>query len=149
MASKGVNKVILVGNLGKDPETRYNPAGSAVTNVTLATSESWTDKNTGEKKEHTEWHRLTFFGRIGEIAGEYLKKGSKIYIEGKLKTRKYQDKQTGEDRWSTDIVCNEMQMLDSKGGEQGQQSTAKQYAKARDDQVQYDEKGDFDEDIPF
>lgn len=115
MASRGVNKVILVGNLGQDPETRYMPSGGAVTNVNLATSESWKDKNTGEMNERTEWHRVVFFNRLGEIAGEYLKKGSKIYVEGSLRTRKWQDK-NGVDRYTTEIVGNEMQMLDSRGG---------------------------------
>jgi len=115
MASRGVNKVILIGNLGKDPETRYMPSGGAVTNITLATSESWKDKNTGEQQERTEWHRVVFFNRLAEIAGEYLKKGSKVYIEGSLRTRKWQG-QDGQDRWTTEIVANEMQMLDSRGG---------------------------------
>lgn len=109
-----VNKVILVGRLGKDPETRYMPNGEAVTNVTLATSENWKDKS-GEKQEKTEWHNLTFYRRLAEIAGEYLKKGSMIYVEGKLATRKWQDKE-GKDRYTTDIIVNEMQMLSSKSG---------------------------------
>ena len=113
--AKGINKVILVGNLGKDPETRYMPSGGAVTNVTLATSESWNDKNTGQRVDKTEWHRVVFFNKLAEIAGEYLKKGSKVYVEGKLQTRKWQD-QNGQDRWTTEIVANEMQMLDSRGG---------------------------------
>ena len=111
----GVNKVILVGNLGKDPETRYMPSGGAVTNITVATSETWKDKNTGEKKEQTEWHRVAFFNRSAEIAGEYLKKGSKVYIEGSLHTRKWQD-QSGNDRYTTEIKAATMQMLDSRGG---------------------------------
>ncbi len=115
MASRGVNKVILVGNLGQDPETRYMPSGGAVTNASIATSETWKDKNTGENQERTEWHRVVFFNRLGEIAGEYLKKGSKVYIEGSLRTRKWQDK-SGNDRYTTEIVANEMQMLDSRGG---------------------------------
>ena len=119
MASRGVNKVILVGNLGKDPEVSYMPNGNAVANVTVATSETWKDKNTGEQKEQTEWHRVVMFRRLGEIAGEYLRKGSKIYIEGRLQTRKWQD-QNGQDRYTTEIVANEMQMLDSRGqGGQG------------------------------
>ncbi|RFC34861.1 MAG: single-strand DNA-binding protein [Candidatus Nitrotoga sp. SPKER] len=109
-----VNKVILVGRLGKDPETRYMPNGEAVTNATLATSENWKDKS-GEKQEKTEWHNLTFYRRLAEIAGEFLKKGSMIYIEGKLATRKWQDKE-GKDRYTTDIIVNEMQMLSSKSG---------------------------------
>jgi single-strand DNA-binding protein len=109
-----VNKVILVGRLGKDPETRYMTNGEAVTNVTLATSENWKDKN-GEKQEKTEWHNLVFYRRLAEIAGEYLKKGSQIYVEGKIQTRKWQDKE-GKDRYTTEIVVNEMQMLGSKTG---------------------------------
>ncbi len=117
--ARGVNKVIIVGNLGGDPETRYFPSGGAVTNVTIATSESWKDKQTGEQKEATEWHRVAFNGRLAEIAGEYLKKGSKVYIEGSLRTRKWQDKNTGQDRYTTEIRAREMQMLDSRGGGQG------------------------------
>ncbi len=113
--AKGINKVILIGNLGKDPEVRYMPNGNAVANVTLATSDSWKDKNTGETQEHTEWHRVVFFRRLGEIVGEYCKKGSKIYIEGKLKTHKWQDK-NGQDRYTTEIVADQMQMLDSRSG---------------------------------
>lgn len=113
--ARGINKVILVGNLGRDPETRYLPSGGAVTNITIATSESWTDKQTGQKQERTEWHRVVFFNRLAEIAGEYLRKGSKVYVEGALRTRKWQD-QNGQDRYSTEIVANEMQMLDSRGG---------------------------------
>ena len=112
--ARGVNKVILIGNLGADPEVKFMPNGGAVANVTIATSESWKDKNTGEAQEKTEWHRVIFFRRLAEIVGEYLKKGSKVYIEGKLQTRKWQDK-NGADRWTTEIVANEMQMLDSRG----------------------------------
>jgi len=110
-----VNKVILVGNLGRDPETRYSPDGAAITNVSLATTSQWKDKNTGEKREETEWHRVAFFGRLAEIAGEYLKKGSQVYVEGKLRTRKWQDKE-GQDRYTTEIVADAMQMLGSRGG---------------------------------
>jgi single-strand DNA-binding protein len=113
--ARGVNKVILVGNLGKDPETRYMPSGSAVTNLTLATSESWKDKQSGDQQERTEWHKIAMFGRLAEIAAEYLRKGSQVYIEGKLRTRKWQDKE-GKDRYTTEIVADEMQMLGSKGG---------------------------------
>ena len=113
--ARGVNKVILVGNLGKDPEVRYSPNGGAVANITIATSESWKDKTSGEKQEKTEWHRVVFFGRLAEIAGEYLKKGAQIYIEGRLQTRKWQDKE-GKDRYTTEIVANEMQMLGSREG---------------------------------
>jgi single-strand DNA-binding protein len=115
--ARGVNKVILIGNLGADPETRYTASGSAITTVSLATSESWKDKQTGEAKERTEWHRVKFFGRLAEIAGEYLKKGRQVYIEGSIRTDKYTDKQ-GIERYATDIIANEMQMLGS-GGEGG------------------------------
>ena len=117
--ARGINKVILIGNLGADPETRYLPSGGAVTNVNLATSESWKDKQTGQQQERTEWHRVVFFNRLAEIAGEYLRKGSKVYIEGSLRTRKWQDKTSGQDRYTTEIVASEMQMLDGRG-EQGQ-----------------------------
>ena len=117
MASRGVNKVILVGNVGKDPETRYMPSGGAVTNVTLATSESWKDKNTGQPQEKTEWHRIVFFNRLAEIVNEYVRKGSKLYIEGSLRTRSWE--QDGITRYATEIVANEMQMLDSRGAGAG------------------------------
>ena len=117
--ARGINKVILIGNLGQDPEMRAMPSGGAVTNLTIATSESWKDKQTGQPQERTEWHRVVFFNRLAEIAGEYLKKGSKVYIEGSLRTRKWQDKSTGADRYTTEIVANEMQMLDSRGGGEG------------------------------
>lgn len=110
-----VNKVILVGNLGRDPETRYSPDGAAITNVSIATTSQWKDKGTGEKREETEWHRVAFFGRLAEIAGEYLKKGSQVYVEGRLRTRKWQDKD-GQDRYTTEIVADAMQMLGSRGG---------------------------------
>ena len=109
-----VNKVILIGNLGKDPDVRYMPSGDAITNITLATTDSWKDKN-GEKQERTEWHRVAFFGKLAEIAGEYLKKGSQIYVEGRLQTRKWQDKD-GQDRYTTEIVADRMQMLGSRSG---------------------------------
>ena len=115
MASRGVNKVILIGNLGADPETRYTAGGSAVTNVRLATTDSWRDKQSGEQQERTEWHRVVFWGRLAEIAAEYLRKGSQIYVEGRIQTRKWQG-QDGQDRWTTEIVGNEMQMLGSRGG---------------------------------
>ena len=111
-----VNKVIIVGNLGRDPETRYLPSGEAVTNISVATTETWKDKASGEKKELTEWHRISFFGKLAEIAGEYLKKGSQVYVEGQLRTRKYQDKETGKDRYSTEIRADRMQMLGSRAG---------------------------------
>ncbi len=113
--ARGVNKVILVGNLGRDPETRYTQSNMAVTTLTLATSESWRDKNSGENQERTEWHRVVLWGRLGEIAGEYLQKGRQVYIEGKLQTRKWQD-QSGQDRYTTEIVASEMQMLGGRAG---------------------------------
>ncbi|HRG14788.1 MAG TPA: single-stranded DNA-binding protein [Pseudomonadota bacterium] len=117
--ARGVNKVILVGNLGADPETRYTQGGGAITSIRIATSESWTDKQSGEKQERTEWHRIKFFGKLAEIAGEYLRKGSQVYVEGSLRTDKYTDKD-GIERFSTDIIANEMQMLGGKpGGEAG------------------------------
>ena len=114
--ARGVNKVILIGNLGADPETRAMPSGTTVANLRLATSESWRDKQTGEQQERTEWHRVALFGRLAEVAGEYLRKGSKVYIEGSLRTRKWTDKQ-GNERYSTEIVGNDMQMLDGRGGQ--------------------------------
>jgi len=132
MASRGVNKVILVGNLGQDPEVRYMPNGGAVANITLATSESWRDKQTGENKEITEWHRVVLFGKLAEVAGEYLRKGSQVYIEGQLRTRKWQD-QGGQDRYTTEVVVNvggTMQMLGGRGGntdaQTGQQFSGQQ-----------------------
>ena len=113
--ARGINKVILIGNLGADPETRAMPSGTTVANLRIATSESWRDKQTGEQQERTEWHRVALFGRLAEIAGEYLKKGSQVYIEGSLRTRKWQDKQ-GNERYSTEIVGNELQMLGGRGG---------------------------------
>ncbi len=113
--ARGINKVILVGNLGADPETRYMPSGGAVTNLSLATSESWKDKQTGEQKERTEWHKVAMFNRLAEIAAEYLRKGSQVYIEGKLRTRKWQDRD-GNDRYTTEVIADEMQMLGGRGG---------------------------------
>jgi single-strand DNA-binding protein len=124
----GVNKVIIVGNLGKDPEVRFMPNGGAVANLAVATSETWKDKQTGEQKERTEWHNIVMYQRLAEIAGEYLKKGSKVYLEGSLQTSKWTDKQTGQDRYKTEIKANELQMLDSKGmqGQGGYQQQAPQ-----------------------
>lgn len=151
--ARGVNKVILVGNLGRDPEIRYSANGAAIANCTLATSEQWKDKNTGEKQEKTEWHRVVFFGRLAEIAGEYLKKGSQIYVEGRLQTRKWQDN-NGQDRYTTEIVANEMQMLGSRGG--GSSDYDSGYAggsSAGSDMgggaPATSTSGDFDDDIPF
>jgi single-strand DNA-binding protein len=144
--ARGVNKVILVGNLGKDPEIRYMPNGNAVANLTLATSESWKDKQTGDAQEKTEWHRIVMFRRLAEIAGEYLKKGSQIYIEGKLQTRKWQDN-SGNDRYTTEIVANEMQMLGGRGtgGSAGFSDSAPQERSS----VAETAPADFDDDIPF
>jgi single-strand DNA-binding protein len=114
--ARGINKVILVGNLGADPETRYTASGAAVTRIRVATSESWRDKQSGEAQERTEWHRVVFFSRLAEIAGEYLRKGSQVYVEGSLRTNKWQD-QSGQDRYTTEVIGNEMQMLGSRGGD--------------------------------
>ncbi len=163
--ARGINKVILVGNLGKDPEVRYMPSGGAVANLTIATSESWKDKTSGEQKEQTEWHRVVMFGRLGEIAGEYLKKGSQVYIEGKLQTRKWQDQQ-GQDKYTTEIVASELQMLggrsgggggssdfdnSSQGSSQPQYNSPKKQAPATPTQSSGNNNGfdDFDDDIPF
>lgn len=157
MAQRGVNKVILVGNLGQDPETRYLPSGGAVTNITVATSETWKDKNSGQSQERTEWHRVCFFNRLAEIAGEYLKKGSKVYLEGKLVTRKWKD-QSGADRYTTEIHAHEMQMLDSRpsGGSaeaSGYDDYQYQQQAARQPGNQPHNAGgpqsDFDDEIPF
>lgn len=160
--SKGVNKAILVGNIGQDPETRTFPNGGQVTNISVATSESWTDKQTGQKQERTTWHRVVFNGRLAEIAAQYLRKGSKVYIEGSLRTRKWQDKQTGQDRYSTDIYAREMQMLDSSqsnGDQQAsnqqsqqnfQQQAPQQQAPAQQGYQQQEPTfNDFEDDIPF
>jgi len=145
--ARGINKVIIVGNLGGDPETRYMPSGSAVTNLTVATNESWKDKATGETKERTEWHKVAMFNRLAEIAAEYLRKGSQVYIEGKLRTRKWQDK-NGQDRWTTEIVADEMQML---GGGRGAGSAPMDSAPDYGHSSSAPQPGpdDFDDDIPF
>jgi single-strand DNA-binding protein len=152
--ARGVNKVILVGNLGKDPDMKYTASGAAIANITVATSESWNDKQTGEKVEKTEWHRVVFFRRLAEIVGEYLRKGSQVYIEGKLQTRKWQD-QNGQDRYTTEIVASEMQMLGSRGGDAGtspQQGGGgfRSNAPAQQDAAQpQSDNGFADDDIPF
>ncbi len=153
--SRGVNKVILVGNLGADPETRSMPSGMTVTNIRIATSESWKDKTSGAQQEKTEWHGIALFGRLGEVAAEYLRKGSQVFIEGKLRTRKWQDKQ-GNDRYTTEIIADNMQMLGSRGGAAaaGERTTG---GAAREDfdqtpspvQAGTAAKEDFDDDIPF
>ncbi|WP_311944527.1 single-stranded DNA-binding protein [Halomonas piscis] len=115
--ARGINKVILIGNLGQDPEVRFAPSGTAVANLNLATTDTWMDRQSGQRQERTEWHRVVLFSKTAEIAQQYLRKGSKVYIEGRLQTRKWQD-QNGQDRYSTEVVCNDMQMLDSRGGGQ-------------------------------
>lgn len=160
-----LNKVILIGNLGRDPETRYAPSGDAICNVTIATTETWKDKQSGEKKEQTEWHRVVFFGRLAEIAAQYLRKGSQVYVEGRLQTRKWQDKD-GQDRYTTEIRADEMKMLGSRsggdapmrqseGGYEAPSAPARQQAPAQSaPQRQQPQSsgggfGDFDDDIPF
>ncbi len=152
--ARGVNKVILIGNLGRDPELRYMPSGGAVVNVTVATSEVWRDKQTGERQERTEWHNVVFYNRLAEIAGEYLRKGSKVYIEGSLRTRKWQDKNTGMDRYTTEIIASEMQMLDSRGGgvaaDFDQTAAGSRPAAApKKEPAPAGNFDDFDDDIPF
>ena len=150
MARGSVNKVILVGNLGRDPEVRYTPSGSAVANITIATSEVWKDKQSGENQERTEWHRIVLYQRLAEIAGEYLKKGSKIYLEGRLQTRKWQDKTTGQDKYTTEIVADSLQMLDGKTtagmGDLPATEKATANASASNSAPAFDQ---FDDDIPF
>lgn len=155
MAQRGVNKVILLGNLGKDPEVKYMPNGNAVANITLATSETWSDKNSGEKQEKTEWHRVVFFGKLAEIVGQYLKKGSKVYIEGKLQTRKWQG-QDGQDKYTTEVIVDiggTMQMLDGRGESGGfapAQSTQQSAPTRQSSQPATAMVDDgFDDDIPF
>ncbi len=156
-----VNKVILVGNLGRDPETRYLPNGDQVTNITVATSETWKDKNSGEQKEATEWHRVVFFRRLAEIAGQYLKKGSQVYIEGRLRTRKWQG-QDGQDRYTTEIHADEMKMLGKREGMGGSDSDSPRESGSRGGQERAQQNkpaapqpsgggsfNDFDDDIPF
>lgn len=158
--ARGINKVILVGNVGVDPDVRYLPNGNAVTTLSLATSESWKDKTTGEKQERTEWHRVVCFNRLGEIAGEYVRKGSKLYIEGSLRTRKWQDQQ-GQDKYTTEIIAADIQMLDSKGGgssvsyddmSQAQSAPAQHQGsttKQQPAQAVQDAFDELDDDIPF
>jgi single-strand DNA-binding protein len=159
--ARGINKVIIVGNIGGDPDVRYMPNGNAVTNVTIATSETWKDKQTGQNQERVEWHRAVFFNRLGEIAGEYLRKGSKVYVEGSLRTRKWQA-QDGTDRYTTEIVVSEMQMLDSRNNQQGgqqqqapqnNQQSAPQQRPGNGTKQSLSHQGpppdDFDDDIPF
>ena len=160
--ARGINKVILVGNCGQYPETRYMPSGGAVTNISVATSDTWKDKQTGQPQEKTEWHKVIFFNRLAEIAGEYLKKGSQVYVEGSLRNRKWTD-QNGQDRYTTEIVANEMQMLGSTGSAQqgsnaagsrngntaGSGSAQPSYQAQRPAQQPQSNFDQFDEDIPF
>ena len=148
--ARGVNKVTLIGNLGADPEVRYTANGSAVANIRLATAESWRDRESGENQERTEWHRVVFFSRLAEIVGEYLKKGSQVYIEGRLQTRKWQDRD-GNDRYTTEIVANEMQMLGGRGGGGGGFDAPSQSSSSAPAQKSTNEPpmDDFDDDIPF
>ena len=148
MARGSVNRVILVGNLGKDPEVRYTPAGLAVANITIATSEVWKDKQSGENQERTEWHRIVLYQRLAEIAGEYLRKGSKIYIEGRLQTRKWQDK-NGLDRYTTEIIADSLQMLDSKNSNTTDASSFEKPATASKAPEAAPALDSFDDDIPF
>ena len=156
MASRGVNKVILVGNVGNDPEVRYMPNGNAVANISIATSDSWKDRNTGEQQERTEWHKVVFFNRLAEIVEQYVKKGTKLYLEGRLQTRSYE--QDGVKKYSTEIVANEMQMLDSRGatgsnqefGDQSNVPSAPPQDSAKNSEQQASANFDnFDDDIPF
>mgnify|MGYP001199320622 FL=1 len=156
MASRGVNKVILVGNVGNDPEVRYMPNGNAVANISIATSDSWKDRNTGEQQERTEWHRVVFFNRLAEIVEQYVKKGTKLYLEGRLQTRSYE--QDGVKKYSTEIVANEMQMLDSRGatgsnqefGDQSNPPASPPQDSAQNSEQQASANFDnFDDDIPF
>ncbi len=156
--ARGINKVIIVGNVGGDPETRYMPSGGAVTNLTIATNESWKDKASGERKERTEWHRVAMFNRLAEIAAEYLRKGSQVFIEGKLRTRKWQDK-NGQDRYTTEIIADEMQMLGGRAGtgsnnfsnDQQDEMTSELEQQPQDsvDTARETSPDDFDDDIPF
>ncbi|MCE3044533.1 MULTISPECIES: single-stranded DNA-binding protein [Legionella] len=153
--ARGINKVILIGNIGGDPDVRYMPNGNAVTTLSVATSEAWKDKQTGDKQERTEWHRVVCFNKLGEIAGEYLRKGSKVYVEGSLRTRKWQDQQ-GQDRYTTEIVANDIQMLDGKGsapsnyGDMPQQAPAQQgMGKPQMSPAAHNAFDELDDDIPF
>jgi len=150
--ARGINKVILVGNLGADPETRYMPSGKAVTNIRIATSESWTDRQSGDKQERTEWHAVVLFDKLGEIAGEYLRKGSQVYIEGSLRTRKWQDKQ-GQDRYTTEIVARDMQMLGGRPGPSGggmpEGRSERRQTEDRASAPSTPADDEFDDDIPF
>lgn len=149
-----VNKVILVGNLGRDPETRFSPDGAAICNVSIATTSQWKDKNSGERREETEWHRVVFYNRLAEIAGEYLRKGRSVYIEGRIKTRKWADKETGQDRYSTEIIGDQLQMLGGKDDAGGAQSSRAQPTRPKTHQASAPSSPppsleDIDDQIPF
>lgn len=146
--ARGVNKVILIGNLGNDPDTKFLPSGGAVTSISLATSESWKDRQTGQMQERTEWHRVVFFNKLAEIAGEYLKKGAKVYIEGSLRTRKWQG-QDGGDRYTTEIIVSEMQMLDGNQGQAGSRPASAAQPASPAPGGYANTGGDFDDDTPF
>tara|TARA_A100001037_G_C15108761_1_gene617850 strand:+ start:1157 stop:1603 length:447 start_codon:yes stop_codon:yes gene_type:complete len=147
--ARGINKVILIGNLGRDPETRYSQGGNAVTNFSIATSESWRDRNSGEQQERTEWHNVVCFARLAEIAGEYLRKGSKVYIEGSLRTSSWE--QDGQKKYRTEVMARELQMLDSRGGEGvSEQEFSSSSANSGEASLSPEENtADFDDDIPF
>ena len=147
--ARGINKVILIGNLGQDPETRYLPDGNAVTNVSVATSKSWKDRDSGQTNERTEWHKVVFFRRLAEIAGEYLHKGSKVYIEGELRTRQWE--KDGQKHYTTEVVANEMQMLDSRGDSVGFNQSSSSSSSSSKSSQEFDSPPpeDFDDDIPF
>jgi single-strand DNA-binding protein len=146
--ARGINKVILVGNLGADPDTRYMPSGKAVTNIRIATSESWKDRQTGDQQERTEWHSVVLYDKLGEIAAEYLRKGSQVYIEGSLRTRKWQDKE-GKDRYTTEIIAREMQMLGGRGGAGGPSSGGETRSRPAPAEAPPAVDEGFDDDIPF
>lgn len=150
MAKGSVNKVILIGNLGRDPEVRYTPNGLAVANINIATTESWKDKQSGENQDRTEWHRVVMYSRLAEIAGEYLRKGSKVYVEGRLQTRKWQDKNTGQDRYTTEVIADSLQMLDSKNGAPSETSSSfGEKAPMDAGAPESSSSNNFDDDIPF
>lgn len=149
MARGSVNKVILVGNLGKDPEVRYTPSGLPIANISIATTEVWKDKQTGENQERTEWHRIVLYQRLAEITGEYLRKGAKVFIEGRLQTRKWQDKNTGQDRYTTEIIADSLQMLDSKGNNAADTQPAFEKSTVTKVPETAPALDSFDDDIPF
>lgn len=148
MAKGSVNKVILIGNLGRDPEVRYTPNGTAVAQISIATTEAWKDKQSGENQERTEWHRVVMYSRLAEIAGEYLRKGSKVFVEGRMQTRKWQDKTSGQDRFTTEVIADSLQMLDNKVGG-GNMDSFSAPEKSMNEAPQAAPSDSFDDDIPF